>query len=79
MTDPTSQLSGRTVKLSTSATTAAGVLAYQWYFGDLIHSAAQADGAATHTYSQPGTYYVTAYATDKTGNTAWTAITIQVP
>jgi hypothetical protein len=79
MTDPTVKIDGRTVTLGTSATTAAGVLGYQWYFGDLTHTATSADGGATHTYSQPGTYYVIAYSTDRTGNTAWKNTTVTIP
>ena len=79
MTDPTIQITGHNVTFGTSATTAAGVLGYQWYFGDLTHTAAQADAAATHTYAQPGSYYVIAYVTDKTGNTAWKSSTITIP
>jgi ADP-ribosylglycohydrolase/PKD domain len=79
MTDPTIQISCHSVTFGTSATTAAGVLGYQWYFGDLTHSVAKSDPAATHTYAQPGAYYVIAYVTDKTGNTAWKSSTITIP
>jgi hypothetical protein len=79
MTDPSVQISGHTVTFGTSATTAAGVLGYQWYFGDLTHSTTSTDGGATHTYAQAGSYYVIAYSTDKTGNTSWKKVTVTVP
>ena len=67
---------GLTLQFEATATDADGVLAYEWYFGDLR----RAKGAiVSHTYNAAGTYDVIAYVTDNTGNTSWRSIPVTVP
>lgn len=65
---------GLSIILNASANDRDGILEYQWHFGDLSY----ADGAdLVHTYKSPGTYEVTCYVTDKTGNTAFKAFNVK--
>lgn len=73
------QISGQSdlsVEFSAGATDDDGIVAYEWYFGDLTRSA---EPHPTHLYAQPGTYDVVAYASDSTGNTSWQQISVTVP
>jgi len=70
-----SGVDGLTVDLSASAEDDDGIAAYQWFFGDLSF----ADGTAVrHTYPREGSYEVTAYAADTTGNTSWKTLSVTV-
>jgi ADP-ribosylglycohydrolase/PKD domain len=66
---------GRTVNFSASATDSHGILAYQWYFGDLTY----ADGQnLSYTYLKDGIYQVIAYVTDLNGDTNWKGLTVSI-
>ena len=67
---------GLSVMFSAEATDAEGILAYEWYFGDLKRST---ESNIEHHYDQPGTYEVIVYATDGIGNTSWQLIMTTVP
>ncbi|HKN94489.1 MAG TPA: PKD domain-containing protein [Thermoleophilaceae bacterium] len=64
---PNAGAPGDTLVFGESASDRSGVQGYSWDFGD-GHTASGA--IVTHSYSAPGTYTVTATATDKTGNAA---------
>jgi len=67
---------GLTVEFEAGATDDDGILAYEWYFGDL----SRANGARVeHEYSASGTYEIIVYVTDGIGNTSWKAIPVTVP
>ena len=67
---------GLVVNVEASATDEDGIAGYAWSFGDLGRAA---EPTATHAYGAPGTYEVTAWATDGIGNTAWQVLTVTVP
>ncbi|MBI5529209.1 MAG: ADP-ribosylglycohydrolase family protein [Deltaproteobacteria bacterium] len=70
-----SGVDGLTVAFAASADDDDGIAAHQWFFGDLSF----ADGAAvSHTYLREGSYEVTAYVADTTGNTSWKTLTVAV-
>lgn len=52
-----------------------GEISYQWFFGDLTFADGQ---SVSHTYLEDGPYFVTCYASDGRGNTAWQQIEILV-
>ena len=55
-------------KMSASASDSNQIHDIQWFFGDLSY----ANGKnTTHTYQQPGQYEITAFTSDRTGNTTW--------
>ncbi len=64
---PNAGAPGDTLVFGESASDRSGVQGYSWDFGD-GHTAS--GPIVTHTYAAPGTYTVTATATDRTGNTA---------
>jgi hypothetical protein len=62
------QTSGCRFKMSASASDSNQIHDIQWFFGDLSY----ANGVnTTHTYQQSGSYEITAFASDRTGNTSW--------
>jgi cytochrome c len=74
--------SGRAPLVVTFAGTAeddqGGALTYQWDFGDGTTSAAGPKPAASHTYTEPGTFRAVLTATDPDGNTGTDTVTIDV-
>ncbi|MBI3762659.1 MAG: ADP-ribosylglycohydrolase family protein [Chloroflexi bacterium] len=75
LTAQAASVQGRTVTFKAAASAANGIQDYQWFFGDLAYANGH---EAAHTYAEAGTYEVIAYATDKSGNTAWKALTVEV-
>jgi ADP-ribosylglycohydrolase len=67
---------GMTVTFEAEATDADGILAYEWYFGDLSRAKGE---HVEHTYRAAGSYEVIVYVADGIGNTSWQAIPIIVP
>jgi hypothetical protein len=69
---------GRDVSFSAVASDSDGIEEYEWYFGDLSRAKG---GAVTHTYPAPGTYEVTVFVADKTGNASFVSmnVTIELP
>jgi hypothetical protein len=55
-------------KMSASASDTNQIHDIQWFFGDLSYASGS---QVTHIYRQPGQYEIIAYASDRTGNTAW--------
>jgi hypothetical protein len=55
-------------KMRASASDTNQIHDIQWFFGDLSYT----NGAqVTHTYRQSGQYEITAFVSDRTGNTSW--------
>ena len=67
---------GLTVEFSAEATDSDGILAYEWYFGDLVRST---ESEPVHKYEQPGTYDVIVFAADAIGNTSRQSLWVTVP
>jgi ADP-ribosylglycohydrolase len=67
---------GRTVRVRARATDDDGVLAYQWFFGDLTFARGPQH---LHTYRAPGSYELVAYVADVTGNTSCTILDVSIP
>jgi len=67
--------SARTISLKAEADDADGILAYQWFFGDLTYAFGQ---ETSHTYLDPGVYEVIGYVSDQTGNTSWKSVLVEV-
>ncbi len=63
------------VTLNATATDGDGILAYQWFLGDMTYT----NGAdITHTYRTPGVYPVICYVADNIGNTSYRTLTLFV-
>ncbi|MDD5675792.1 MAG: ADP-ribosylglycohydrolase family protein [Chitinivibrionales bacterium] len=67
--------SGGMVNFTASASDADGIQAYQWFYGDLSYG----DSAnTTHHYLANGTYTAICYTADRTGNTGYKEISVNV-
>lgn len=69
------QDAGRKVTLTAEASDPDGILAVQWYFGDLSYASGM---QVSHTYLANGTYEVIGFAADANGNTTWRSLSIIV-
>jgi hypothetical protein len=69
------QVDGRTAAFSTQALDSDGIGGYMWFFGDLDYARGR---EVRHTYSEPGTYTVLSYVSDRQGNTSWQSFSVSV-
>ncbi len=70
------EVMGRTVRAKAEAEDDDGVHGYQWFFGDLIFASGPEH---EHVYRRPGRYELVAYVADRTGNTSYAVIPVEVP